>query len=61
MKCQVCRLNEAQYAAQKIAEEAFTFSLLGSHYRGFKVVKVCATCKEINQEGIEKKYNEVRK
>jgi len=58
-KCQVCKRNDAMLAAQKVAEDSFTFSMLGSHYRGFKVVKVCHYCANLNVEGIEKKYNDV--
>jgi hypothetical protein len=45
VKCQLCRLNEALWAMQYIDGE-FTFTLLGSHYRGSRVVKVCDACKE---------------
>lgn len=58
-KCQVCKKNEAIWAAQFIGEDVPTFSTLGSHYRGFPVVKVCDICKEINTEGIIKKFEKV--
>ena len=43
-KCQICRKREAEWAMQYIGEDTPTFSTLGSHYRGFKVVKVCDEC-----------------
>ena len=49
MKCQVCKRNEAIWAMQYIGEDRPTFSTLGSHYRGFKVTKVCDECKEIEE------------
>lgn len=55
VKCQVCKQNEAIWAAQFLGEDVPTFSFLGSHVRGFAVVKVCDTCKEINHEGIIEK------
>lgn len=55
-KCQVCKQNKAAWAAQFIEENIPTFSLLGSHYRGFAVVKVCDTCKEVNHEGIFERF-----
>jgi len=51
-RCQACNKRQAIYAAQFIGEDVPTFSLLGSHYRGFKVIKVCEVCKDINVEGI---------
>ena len=51
-RCQACKKRQAIYAAQFIGEDVPTFSLLGSHYRGFKVIKVCEVCKDINVEGI---------
>jgi hypothetical protein len=54
--CQVCKKREAIWATQFIGENIPTFSLLGSHVRGFSVVKVCDVCKEINREGIFQKF-----
>ena len=45
-KCQLCKINEAEWAMQFIGEDKPTFSFLGSHYRGFAVTKVCDECKE---------------
>ncbi len=43
-KCQECKNKEAVFAKQYIASDEPTYSTLGSHYRGFKVVKVCEDC-----------------
>jgi len=44
-KCQICKKNEAVYAMQYIAEEKPSFYRLGSHIRGFLVIKVCDNCR----------------
>jgi len=49
-KCQECKKNEAEYAKQYIASDEPTYSTLGSHYRGFKVVKVCEDCKNASEQ-----------
>ena len=43
-KCEVCRKAETVWAMQAMPG-GLTFALLGSHYRGFPVVKVCEVCK----------------
>ena len=43
-KCEVCRKAEAVWAMQAMPG-GLTFALLGSHYRGFQIVKVCEVCK----------------
>lgn len=52
-KCKCCD-NEAEWAWQPFGpgESPDTFSLLGSHYRGFSVIKICDTCKQNAQAGI---------
>ena len=45
-RCQVCHQNEAIWAMQYVGEDTPTFSTLGSHYRGFRVTKVCDGCRE---------------
>ena len=45
LTCSQCREREATYAMQDIAGIQ-TFSLLGSHYRGFPVTKLCQECAE---------------
>lgn len=58
--CQICKTNEAIWAAQYIEGDEPTFSFLGSHYRGFKMVKVCDECKEKPEEikqTFDRKYN----
>lgn len=49
MKCQICQMNEAEWSKQYINDHRPTYSLPGSHYRGFIVVKVCNECKELEQ------------
>lgn len=48
-RCQVCKADEALWARQYIGEDTPTYTTLGSHYRGFPVVKVCDKCKEQEQ------------
>lgn len=48
-KCQLCKRDEAIWAMQYIGEDTPTFTTLGSHYRGFRVTKVCDDCKEIKE------------
>lgn len=53
-ECEVCRAQGAAWAWQPFGpdEDAKSaFSTLGSHYRGFPVVKVCDECKEKVQAG----------
>ena len=45
-RCEICKEREAIWAMQYVGEDTPTFSTLGSHYRGFRVVKVCDECKE---------------
>lgn len=49
MNCQCCkeRGTEAQHAWQPLGpgEKVTSFMTLGSHYRGFPVVKICGACK----------------
>lgn len=53
MKCRICRHNEADWAWQPFGpgERPDVFTLSGSHYRGFPVIKVCQKCKEALQAG----------
>ena len=53
MKCHTCHQEEAHWAWQPFGpdETPDSFQLLGSHYRGFPVVKVCSTCKSAFQTG----------
>ncbi|MCL4296210.1 MAG: hypothetical protein KJ077_10800 [Anaerolineae bacterium] len=48
-KCQHCKTNHATWAEQQMEQGTRTYTLLGSHYRGFKVTKVCDACKEASQ------------
>jgi len=53
-KCQICKVGEALFAMQHIAEETPTFTTLGSHYRGFKVTKTCDSCRKKITEGFSR-------
>ena len=44
--CDSCKREPAEWAVQYIAEDKPTFSTLGSHYRGFQVLRLCEKCKE---------------
>jgi DNA-binding XRE family transcriptional regulator len=45
-KCKVCKTTEAVWAWQPFGpnETPLCFTTLGSHYRGFPVIKVCDDC-----------------
>ena len=53
-KCEACKINEATWAWQPFGpgEQAYVFTTLGSHYRGFPVIKVCADCQKDAAEGL---------
>lgn len=55
MKCQICheKGQYAEWAWQPFGpnETPDSFMLLGSHYRGFLVIKVCGTCRSAIQTG----------
>jgi hypothetical protein len=53
MKCQICRDEEAQWAWQPFGpgETANEYTLLGSHARGFPVIKVGDLCRSAFQTG----------
>jgi hypothetical protein len=53
MKCQACHEQQAEWAWMPFGpdESPDSFSLLGSHIRGFPVVKVCSSCKQAFQSG----------
>ena len=53
MKCQACHEQAAEWAWQPFGpnESPDSFVALGSHYRGFPVVKVCGSCKSAFQTG----------
>jgi hypothetical protein len=44
--CDQCKERPAEWAVQYIAEDRPTVSTLGSHYRGFQVLRLCDKCKE---------------
>jgi hypothetical protein len=52
-KCRVCRNDEATWAFQPFgpSDTPDSFTLLGNHYRGFAVIKVCDECKRAFQVG----------
>ena len=43
MKCQRCQYDDAEWAAQDIAGD-LQIATLGSHERGFRMLKICADC-----------------
>ncbi len=51
-KCQICKIDKVEWAWQPFgpAEDAFLFTFLGSHYRGFAIIKVCNDCRNIIQK-----------
>lgn len=53
MKCQACKEQEVAWAWQPFGpdEKPDCYTLLGSHYRGFPVIKVCDTCKSAFKTG----------
>ena len=51
-KCRICKKNRAIYAWQPtIGNARENFYFLGSHIRGFTVIKVCESCKDLIQSG----------
>jgi len=57
-KCRVCKLSEAEWAWQPFGpdEGIGSFALLGNHYRGFPVVKICEQCKDDIQAGLPMEF-----
>lgn len=58
-KCVSCKINEAEWAFQPFGpDEKFSVSLLGWHYRGFAVIKLCNDCKDelVDHNGFEFDY-----
>lgn len=53
MKCKVCKKQEAIWAWQPFGPDECidSFVVLGSHYRGFPIVKICNDCKFKWQQG----------
>lgn len=53
MKCQICKEQEVAYAWQPFGpnETPDSYTLIGSHYRGFPVIKACSSCKMAFQSG----------
>lgn len=47
-KCRVCRERESVWAWQPFGpnDSSDSFMLLGNHYRGYAVIKVCDDCKQ---------------
>ena len=52
-KCRVCKENDGTWAWQPFGpnDTPDSFTLLGSHYRGFAVIKICDNCKRRFQTG----------
>jgi hypothetical protein len=55
VKCQKCQTGEALWARQELETGHPCFTLLGSHYRGWTVVKVCTACKTLEQSYLKTK------
>lgn len=54
MNCQCCKEQEAEWSWQPFGPGIGTegvFTLPGSHYRGYPVIKICSECKAIIQHG----------
>ncbi|SRR6266700_5307717 len=53
MKCQICHDEQAEWAWQPWGpnETSDSYALLGSHYRGFPIIKVGSVCKNAFQSG----------
>lgn len=53
MKCQICKDEQASWAWQPFGPDELpdSFAFLGSHYRGFPVIKVGDSCKHAFQSG----------
>lgn len=59
MRCQICEAEEITWAWQPLGPDQDVkkaFVLLGSHTRGFPVVKVGDACKKSIQAGVETTY-----
>lgn len=59
MKCQTCNIDEPTWAWQPFGPHPTgdSFQFLGSHYRGFPVIKVCVDCKKNLQNGAPMEFN----
>jgi len=53
MKCAACLSTPATWTMQPFGpdDERITFTLPGSHYRGFPAIGVCDACKQLVQAG----------
>jgi hypothetical protein len=53
VKCQMCKEEQAVWAWQPLgpSETPDNYGLIGSHARGFPVIKVCSSCKSAFQTG----------
>ncbi len=58
--CDECKQAEAIYAMQFVGEERPTFSRLGWHYRGFRIIaQVCGACSaKIENDAIYQRIRE---
>lgn len=53
-KCQICKTNPVEMAWQPFGPDEDgrrALTMLGSHYRGFPVVKVCDSCADGVRDG----------
>jgi len=50
--CDQCKRDPAEWALQYISEGKPSFTLLGSHYRGWSIkARLCEKCKDAMQKG----------
>ncbi len=58
LRCRICRVERAEWAWQPCGPGiVMCFMLLGSHYRGYPVVKVCDSCKRKLQTSKTGRFN----
>jgi hypothetical protein len=57
-KCQNCHEHEAIWAMQFVGQDTPTYSRLGSHYRGFRVTKLCDECKRAGERDLEQEQEQ---
>jgi len=44
--CDSCKERLAEWAVQYVGDDKPSVTTLGSHYRGFRVLRLCEACKE---------------
>ena len=58
VKCRICHENIALWAWQPFGpgKPSEGFTLLGNHYRGYPVIKICESCKRGYEAGNAKVF-----